>query len=63
MKIRQAWKIYFRFFGGDYKEMPYKWNTYITAVRVVTKRVLRNFDKECKRQRLPLLRGPLGQSR
>lgn len=28
MKIRQAWKIYFRFFGGDYKKTPYKWNTY-----------------------------------
>lgn len=51
MKIRQAWKIYFRFFRGDYKKMPYKWNTYITAVRVVTKRTFRNFDKECKKER------------
>lgn len=51
MKIRQAWKIYFRFFGGAYKTSPYKWNTYITAVRVVTKRGLRDFDKECKRER------------
>lgn len=51
MKIRQAWKIYFRFLGGDYKTSPYKWNTYITAVRVVTKSSFRNFDKECKKER------------
>lgn len=50
MKIRQAWKIYFRFFRGDYKKRPLKWNTYITAVRVVTKRTFRNFDKECKKE-------------
>lgn len=50
MKIRQAWKIFFRFFRGDYKTSPYKWNTCMTAVRVVTKRTFRNFDKECKKE-------------
>ena len=38
MKIRQARKIYYRFYNGKYKKMPYKWNSFIKAQNLFVKK-------------------------
>lgn len=48
MKKRQAWKIYSRFFSGDYNTKLYKLNTYMTAVRKVSKTMFRECEKNKK---------------